>query len=669
MSNRLSALSLRSLKVRLTLASVALILASVALTVHFTLREVRRGTETIVLESREDDAERLAAIVSRRLVALQRALRAAAVGLPREAIEQPDSMVEFLDRQGVLMTMFSAIFVVTADGRVVAFSDDKGTRDPHLSFADRDYFKDTVASNRPLISRAIMSRVSGEPIIIFTMPVGGRAGEPVGVIGGSLRLTSRALLNDLTQASIDRDLQVATIVTDASGQIISHPSSEWLLRSAESEPSLTAAIAEWKSRGRPIEPAGYSMRSGEYDVGIAGVPDADWMVFRTARSGSLLVGIAKGEARARWVGLALAVIGGALILVITAHLLAPLSRLRNRALTLLDADAQIEGDWPSAEGEIGELATVFRHVMQERQASHRDGQLLLAKMRAIMAKAPVGIALTRQRRFELVSAEFNRLLGYEADGLEGEPPRLIYASDAFYQALGARVASAFATANLFSEEIEFVRRDGSRFWGQLQGAPVSRDDPDAGTIWTLEDISVVRSERAALAYAAEHDALTGLANRQQFDSRLTRQLEACRHQPASLLFIDLDGFKAVNDSASHAAGDQLLKDVASILSGAVRLDDLVARLGGDEFAILLDNCSQLRAMSIAEEIRNRIEAHARPWKGSMLRVGASIGTVNIDSTFFDPAAVVAAADAACYAAKRSGKNAVRSHAVGGLHLV
>jgi PleD family two-component response regulator len=74
-------------------------------------------------------------------------------------------------------------------------------------------------------------------------------------------------------------------------------------------------------------------------------------------------------------------------------------------------------------------------------------------------------------------------------------------------------------------------------------------------------------------------------------------------------------------------------------------------------------------MSIAEDIRNRIESHALPWKGALLRVGASIGIVDIDSTFVDPATVVAAADAACYAAKRSGKNAVRSHGTATLRLV
>ncbi len=661
MRSHLSALRLGSLKVRLTLASVALILVSVALTVHFTLREVRQGSERIVLESREDDAQRLAAIVSRRLIALQRALRASVTTLPPAALDESAAAVAYLEGNAVLRTMFSAIFLVAADGRVVAFSDGDGTRDTPMTFADRDYFKNTMAAKRPLISNALMSRVSGEPIIVITMPITGASGEIAGVLGGSLRLSSRSLLDDLTQASEDRDFPASTIVTDATGQIIAHPSNAWLLRSAESEPSLKAAMTEWKARGRPIEPAGYSMRSGEFDVGVAGVPDADWLVFRTAQADSLRVGIAQGEKRARWVGLALALIGGLLTLVITAVLLAPLGRLQARALALLDDDAKVDIDWPRMGGELGELSRVFQHVIEQSQASHRDAQLLLAKMRAIMAKAPVGIALTRHRRFELVSAEFNRLLGYEAAGLDGAAPRLIYASDEFYQALGTRVAAAFEATQVFSEEIEFLRRDGTRFWGQLQGAPVSPGDAGAGTIWTLEDVSATRRERDALSYAATHDALTGLANRQHFEHSMAQQLASNAEAPSALLYIDLDGFKAVNDGASHAAGDRLLKDVAAILEARMRADDVVARLGGDEFAIRLANSTHARAVGVAEEIRHRIEAHTLWWKGDPLCVGASIGVVAIDPAFQDPAAVVAAADAACYAAKRAGKNAVRAH--------
>ena len=110
--------------------------------------------------------------------------------------------------------------MVALDGRVVAFSDGDGTRGTAMSFADRSYFKDTMAAQRPLISNALMSRVSGEPIIVFTLPITGAAGEMVGILGGSLRLTSRSLLDDLAQASEDRDFPASTIVTDSTGQII-----------------------------------------------------------------------------------------------------------------------------------------------------------------------------------------------------------------------------------------------------------------------------------------------------------------------------------------------------------------------------------------------------------------------------------------------------------------
>jgi diguanylate cyclase (GGDEF)-like protein/PAS domain S-box-containing protein len=290
-------------------------------------------------------------------------------------------------------------------------------------------------------------------------------------------------------------------------------------------------------------------------------------------------------------------------------------------------------------------------------------------MRAVMAKAPVGIAFTRNRRFELVSDEFNRLLGYEGSGLEGEAARVIYASDEFYQGLGTRVGAAFGMGRVFSEEIEFVRRDGSRFWGQLLGAPVSPHDAGAGTIWTLGDISEERRKRNALSWAATHDALTNIANRQEFESQLADHLaDRRRREAACMLYVDLDGFKAVNDAAGHAAGDQLLRDIAGLLMARIRSIDLAARLGGDEFGVLLRSCALPTALGVAEQIRSRIDAHSLHWQGRDFHVGVSIGVVQIEDSFVDVASVIAAADAACYAAKHAGRNAVRSGGPG-LRLV
>jgi diguanylate cyclase (GGDEF)-like protein/PAS domain S-box-containing protein len=650
-----------SLKVRLTLASAALILASVGLTVYFVLREASRGTEQIVLESQADDAQRLATAISQRLVDLQRALRVVAALVPAEAVDKPQQLAEFLRNQPVLATLFSSVFIASVEGRIVAISDVQGIRNPDTDISDRPYLKATLSGGRAVISQVTPSRVSGEPIVVFTMPVIGRDGRVLAVLGAALRLSSRSLLDGLAQVSSDRGAPISTVVTDSRGTIIFHPAKGWVMRNAAAEPMIADAYVAWQQRGSPIDTDGIALRVGDHEVGIAGVPDADWLIFRTARADALLRGIVEAQKRATWLAFGVAGLGGALTLLITLYLLRPLARLRSRSLLLLGDDQKVEGGWPAGRGEIGELSEVIQQVMHERQASELANRVLLAKMRAVMAKAPVGIAFTRNRRFELVSAEFNRMLGYPEGDLEGEPARIIYASDEFYQGLGTRVAAAFAARRVFAEEIEFVRRDGSRFWGQLLGAPVSDDDLPSGTIWTLEDVSDERKERDALAWAATHDALTRVANRQSFEAILAEQLsERRKHESACALFIDLDGFKPVNDSAGHAAGDQLLKDVASIVRARIRADDVVARLGGDEFGVLLRRCTLESALDVAEGIRARVEAHTMQWDGTTFQVRASIGVVHIDAACKDVATVIASADAACYAAKRAGRNAVRS---------
>jgi diguanylate cyclase (GGDEF)-like protein/PAS domain S-box-containing protein len=661
--------SFRSLKVRLALAGALLILASVVMTLVFVLREVGRSTEQIVLDSQEDDARRIAATLSLRLVGMQRALRSVALQMTPPLLADQARLTAFVAGQPVLATIFSSVFVVGSDGRMQIIQDERGIRDPHTSVADRDYFKDTLREQRPMIARVASSRVSKEPIVVLTMPMFDGEGRVAGVLGGSLRLSSRSLLADLTEGSGQDRSAVVTVVVDAKGQILSHPQREWVLRDAAAEPRIAAALEDWRSRGSPIEPAGYALRAGEHEVGIAGVADADWIVLRSGRVEDLLAGVVDGEKRARWLALGVAVVGGLLTLFITFWFLRPLVRLKRRALQLIGDDASVDGDWPDLGGELGELSNVLQHVMREREASQAAGQRLLAKMRAVMAKAPVGIAFTRNRRFELVSDEWNRLLGYEGSGLEGEAARVIYPSDEFYQGLGTRVGAAFGMGRVFAEEIEFVRRDGSRFWGQLLGAPVSPHDAGQGTIWTLGDDSEERRKRNALSWAATHDSLTNIANRQEFESQLAEHLDdRRRREVASRLYVDLDGFKAVNDTAGHAAGDQLLRDVAALLLGRIRSIDLAARLGGDEFGVLLRACALPTALAVAEQIRSRIEAHALSWQGREYRVGVSIGVVQIEDALLDVASVIDAADAACYAAKRAGRNAVRTGAAG-LRLV
>src|SRR5690606_36733363 len=116
--------------------------------------------------------------------------------------------------------------------------------------------------------------------------------------------------------------------------------------------------------------------------------------------------------------------------------------------------------------------------------------------------------------------------------------------------------------------------------------------------------------------------------------------------------------KQVNDTAGNAAGDDLLRELAQCLAATVRQSDTVARLGGDEVAVLLTQCPQPQAQQIAEQLRGVEPSHVEHWDGHSLSVGASIGLVAVDARFDSAAAVLRAADVACYEAKRGGRNRV-----------
>ncbi|HEX4585515.1 MAG TPA: EAL domain-containing protein [Burkholderiaceae bacterium] len=169
-----------------------------------------------------------------------------------------------------------------------------------------------------------------------------------------------------------------------------------------------------------------------------------------------------------------------------------------------------------------------------------------------------------------------------------------------------------------------------------------------------------RAERFMM-HLAYHDSLTALPNREYFHQRLSEVL-ADPGVPAgqhAVMYIDLDQFKIVNDTCGHSAGDQLLRQLAHLLQATLRKEDLVARLGGDEFGVLLLDCDVEQACQVAEKLRETVAGFRFFWESRIFTVGASIGVVPISGDSIPLATVLSAADAACYAAKDSGRNQVQ----------
>lgn len=164
-----------------------------------------------------------------------------------------------------------------------------------------------------------------------------------------------------------------------------------------------------------------------------------------------------------------------------------------------------------------------------------------------------------------------------------------------------------------------------------------------------------------IQHLAYHDALTGLANRHEFETRVNRVLrnKADEHKRHVLLYIDLDQFKIINDTCGHVAGDELLKQLALQLQHAIRECDTLARLGGDEFGVLLEGCYSADAQHVASKLLDIIKEYRFTWEGKVFSLGASIGLVEFDATLYqDMNEVLRLADMACYAAKDLGRNRI-----------
>jgi diguanylate cyclase (GGDEF)-like protein len=168
-------------------------------------------------------------------------------------------------------------------------------------------------------------------------------------------------------------------------------------------------------------------------------------------------------------------------------------------------------------------------------------------------------------------------------------------------------------------------------------------------------LAELREHEVRLRHQALFDGLTGLANRTHFHEQVTDALAASAETPGtvSLLLIDLDGFKAINDTLGHAAGDALLVGVAGKLRASVRSGDLVARLGGDEFAVLLPDCAGIEGDQTSQRILRALETPV-PIDGEPVRANASIGVASAEHGD-DVESLLRDADMAMYAAKHEGK--------------
>jgi diguanylate cyclase (GGDEF)-like protein/PAS domain S-box-containing protein len=226
----------------------------------------------------------------------------------------------------------------------------------------------------------------------------------------------------------------------------------------------------------------------------------------------------------------------------------------------------------------------------------------------------------------------------------------------------AKCLSERRRVNLGRRAFLLSKQSERAFSTELTASPIRGPDGQvAGCVVIFHDVSELRGLAREMSYQASHDALTGLVNRAEFERRLEAALDSARGEGVGhvVCYLDLDRFKIVNDTGGHIAGDNLLREIASLLKQRVRDSDTVARVGGDEFAMLLAGCPLDKARQIAEDVVQSVAGHQFAWQDRAFDVGVSVGLVEVGKDSGSAEGVLGAADSACYVAKQQGRG--RTH--------
>ena len=306
---------------------------------------------------------------------------------------------------------------------------------------------------------------------------------------------------------------------------------------------------------------------------------------------------------------------------------------------------------------------------QEMLPHHESPAQTVLPGRAQLALDAVGEGLMTtdaQGHVDYLNLSAQQLTGMQRQDAIGQPfgELINFVDDHDRRPLADPVQQCLETggrAALGRRALMIARATGNELGVEASAWPIRGTEGEvAGAVVMLHDVTELRGLTQQMSYQASHDALTGLVNRREFERRLGDAVETARagRQGHVMCYLDLDRFKAVNDTSGHLAGDNMLREVAALIREAVRDSDTVARLGGDEFGVLLVGCPLEKARQIADDVWRAISEYRFVWKDRIFSVGVSIGIVEVTGETNSLEEIMNAADSACYVAKRQGDSHV-----------
>ncbi len=323
---------------------------------------------------------------------------------------------------------------------------------------------------------------------------------------------------------------------------------------------------------------------------------------------------------------------------------------------------------------LGVLVFVTLRVLPLRALQRVTDALYAEKERAEVTLQSIGdavITTDAQERIEYLNPVAEQLTGWRSDEVKGRPLSEVFrlVNELTGEPIANPLHQALAEKRIvpMADHTALIRRDERTVAIEDSAAPILDHEGNVtGGVVVFHDVSTARVLSQRMTWQATHDTLTGLVNRREFENRVEAGLASARNSGTchAVCYMDLDQFKIANDTSGHGAGDELLKQLATLLQTKVRQSDTLARLGGDEFGVLLDGCPLERAQLIAADLLAAVGDFRLQWQDKVYTIGVSIGLAAVTPESGSLAEILSAADSACYAAKEQGRNRVYVHRSG-----
>lgn len=546
---------------------------------------------------------------------------------------------------------YTNLGVTDARGRLLCAAKGGGQ-----DFSDRDWYREVVKSPRFVVGHYVIGRITGLPVLPAAYPILDEAGKLRRVVW--LALDTAWLGETLQRGARTQDAVVNLL--DKQGTVLArHPHDPAMVGKPHRLGWLVQAILAGRAEG-----------SGE-----ARTPQGETRLVAFARlnggtEGGVYVAVSFSKQRVLgevltdfrlnllFLGLFTALTLGAAWFLSEAVVVRPLSMLVRAAKRIAAGDFSARTDLAAGRGELSELARAFDEMAGSLEQS-------FLRIQRIMEVAPEAIIMSdADGHIVMANAHTEKLFGYTRQELIGKPIEILVPAD--LRAAHVKDRSSYShkpvTRDMGEKRLDLKgqRKDGTVFPVDISLAPL-KTEQGIWVVAAVRDVSERKHFEAEILHQATHDALTGLPNRTLFRELLIYGMAQAKRAEnlLAVLFLDLDGFKNINDTLGHAEGDELLRATARRIVDVLRKDDVVARQGGDEFTILLQGIKVAQDITlIADKL---LEAIAQPFvSGShKIHITSSIGITVFPFDDNDVDNLLRNADTAMYQAKADGKNAFR----------